>query len=66
MSNEDTKLFSEAEIARMARDIGRPLPGELKSKIMQQVRSRTQEKIKTQEQKQARAKERRRDRGMER
>ena len=32
MSNENEKLFTEEEIAQMARDIGQPLPGDLKKR----------------------------------
>jgi hypothetical protein len=69
MSNENEKLFTEEEIAQMARDIGQPLPGDLKKRIMDKIHARARELTQTPKQEPVQTpkprRERRRGRGMQ-
>ena len=43
MNNENEQHKAEEEIAQMARDIGQPLPGDLKKRIMDKVHERARD-----------------------
>ena len=43
MTDKPSKLFTENDIAELARDIGKPLPRELKQRVMKRVHARYME-----------------------
>jgi hypothetical protein len=69
MNNENEQHKAEEEIAQMARDIGQPLPGDLKKRIMDKVHERARELTQTPQQEPVQTpkprRERKRGRGMQ-